>query len=120
VTLNQAFDAVSNRTELRATIGSTPDFKNTYTYDKLKRLTDIVQTGQAGGNAVVAKHIMQAFNAANQRTNITRYQSSGTANLVASTNFTFDTVGRLDGIQHLRQGAINLIRIPTPTMVCRV
>jgi len=41
VTLNQAFDAMNNRTELKATIASTLDFKNTYQYDKLQRLTDI-------------------------------------------------------------------------------
>ena len=93
VSLNQTFNAASNRTELRATVGSTPDFKNNYTYDKLRRLTDVVQTGQAGGNSVVSKHIVQSFNAASQRTNITRYQSAGTTNLVANTIFTYDTVG---------------------------
>ena len=107
VSLNQVFDAASNRTELRATVGSTPDFKNNYTYDKLRRLTDVVQTGQAGGNPVVSKHIAQSFNAASQRTNITRYQSAGTTNLVASTIFTYDTVGRLSGIGHTK-GATNL------------
>ncbi len=35
VTFNQAFDTMSNRTELRATIGSTADFRNSYTYDAL-------------------------------------------------------------------------------------
>ena len=107
VSLNQVFDAASNRTELRATVGSTPDFKNNYTYDKLRRLTDVVQTGQAGGNPVVSKHIAQSFNAASQRTNITRYQSAGTTNLVASTIFTYDTAGRLSGIGHTK-GATNL------------
>jgi hypothetical protein len=28
VSLNQVFDAASNRTELRATVGATADFKN--------------------------------------------------------------------------------------------
>lgn len=107
VSLNQVFDAANNRTELRATVGSTPDFKNNYTYDKIRRLTDVVQTSQAGGNPVVSKHITQAFNAASQRTNITRYQSAGTTNLVARTNFSYDTVGRLSGIGHT-QGATNL------------
>ena len=107
VSLNQVFDAASNRTELRATVGATPDFKNNYTYDKLRRLTNVVQTGQAGGNPVVSKHIAQSFNAASQRTIITRYQSAGTTNLVASTIFTYDTAGRLNGIGHT-QGATNL------------
>lgn len=38
VTFNQTFDAMSNRTELRASIGSTADFRNSYTYDTLHGL----------------------------------------------------------------------------------
>ncbi|MDZ4851014.1 MAG: hypothetical protein SGI77_17140 [Pirellulaceae bacterium] len=57
VTLNQVFQVGSNRTELRANIGSTADSKNVYTYDKLYRLTDVVQTVQPGGIAVISKHI---------------------------------------------------------------
>jgi RHS repeat-associated protein len=107
VTLNQAFDAMNNRMELKATIASTLDFKNTYQYDKLQRLTDIVQQGQSGGNSVTAKHITQSFNALSQRTQIARYQSTGTTNAVATTDFTFDTANRLSGIAH-KQGAMNL------------
>jgi RHS repeat-associated protein len=107
VTLNQAFDAMNNRMELKATIASTLDFKNTYQYDKLQRLTDIVQQGQSGGNSVTAKHITQSFNALSQRTQIARYQSTGTTNPVATSDFTFDTANRLSGIAH-KQGAMNL------------
>jgi RHS repeat-associated protein len=107
VSLNQAFDAMNNRTELKATIASTLDFKNTYQFDKLQRLTDIVQQGQSGGNAVTAKHITQSFNALSQRTQIARYQSTGTTNAVATSDFTFDTANRLSGIAH-KQGATNL------------
>ncbi len=107
VTLNQAFDAMNNRTELKATIGSTLDFKNTYQFDALQRLTDIVQQGQSGGNAVTAKHVTQSFNALSQRTQIARYQSTGTSNAVATSDFTFDTANRLSGIAH-KQGATNL------------
>jgi hypothetical protein len=83
------------------------DFKNTYQYDKLQRLTDIVQQGQSGGNTVTAKHITQSFNALSQRTQIARYQSTGTTNAVATTDFTFDTANRLSGIAH-KQGTTNL------------
>jgi RHS repeat-associated protein len=107
VSLTQSFDAMNNRTELKATIGSTLDFKNTYQFDKLQRLTDIVQQGQSGGNTVIAKHITQSFNALSQRTQIARYQSTGTSNSVATTDFTFDTANRLSGIAH-KQGATNL------------
>jgi RHS repeat-associated protein len=107
VTLNQSFDVMSNRTELKATIGSTLDFKNTYQYDTLQRLTDIVQQGQSGGNAVTAKHLTFAYNALSQRTEIARYQSTGTSNAVATTDYTFDSANRLSGIAH-EQGATDL------------
>jgi len=107
VSLAQAFDAMNNRTELKATITSTLDFKNTYQYDKLQRLTDIVQQGQSGGNAVLAKHASFAYNALSQRTQIARYQSTGTTNAVATTDFTYDSANRLSGIAH-KQGSTNL------------
>jgi hypothetical protein len=62
VTFNQAFDAMSNRTELRASIGSTADFRNSYTYDTLQRLTGIVQQSQTGGNSVTAKRVAFSYN----------------------------------------------------------
>jgi RHS repeat-associated protein len=107
VSLAQAFDAMNNRTELKATITSTLDFKNTYQYDKLQRLTDIVQQGQSGGNAVLAKHVTFAYNALSQRTQIARYQSNGTTNAVATTDFTYDSANRLSGVAH-KQGSTNL------------
>jgi len=105
--MNQSFDVMSNRTELKATIGSTLDFKNTYQYDTLQRLTDIVQQGQSGGNAVTAKHLTFAYNALSQRTEIARYQSTGTSNAVATTDYTFNSANRLSGIAH-EQGATAL------------
>ncbi len=107
VLLNQAFDSASNRTELRATIGGVSDFKNTYQFDALHRLTDALQQGQAGGNAVTSKHVTQAYNAIGQRTNIARYQSTGTTNPVATTDFTYDTINRLSSLTH-KQGATTL------------
>ena len=107
VTLNQAFDAASNRTELKATSGSANDFKNTYQYDALQRLTDIVQASQSGGNAVTSKHVTLAYNALSQRTNLTRYQSTGTTNGVATTDNTYDTINRLSTLTH-KQGTTTL------------
>lgn len=62
---------------------------------------------QAGGNAVTSKHHTQVFNANSQRTLLSRYQSTGTTNAVASSTFTYDTLKRLTGIAH-KQGATNL------------
>jgi RHS repeat-associated protein len=51
--------------------------------------------------------ITQSFNALSQRTQIARYQSTGTTNAVATTDFTFDTANRLSGVAH-KQGSTNL------------
>ena len=48
-----------------------------------------------------------SYNALSQRTQIARYQSTGTTNAVATTNFTYDYANRLDGIAH-KQGTTNL------------
>ncbi len=107
VTFNQTFDSASNRTELKATSGSANDFRNTYQYDALQRLTDIVQESQSGGKAVTAKHVTFVYNALSQRTNLTRYQSTGTTNGVATTDNTYDTINRLSSLTH-KQGATTL------------
>jgi YD repeat-containing protein len=89
VALTQAFDAANNRTELKATSGGTLDFKNTYTFDALQRMTDVVQQSQSGGNAVTSKHVKFSYNALGQQTSIARYQSTGTTNAVATSTFTY-------------------------------
>ena len=55
VSLAQNFNAAGGRTEVKATIGSTLDFRNTYQFDTLGRVTEMIQQNQAGGNAVTAK-----------------------------------------------------------------
>lgn len=81
VILTNAYDANSNRTSLTSTIAGTNDFKNTYTFDTLNRLTRQDQTGNSG--AVVAeKRIDFTYNKLNQFASITRYKAvaGGTAN----------------------------------------
>ncbi len=106
-TLTQKFDAVGNRTELSAKLDGTNDFKNGYTYDKLHRLTEVTQSGQAGATWVKPKRITQEFNSLGQRTKISRFESLTTANPVATTDFIYDFANRLDGIAH-KQGTTNL------------
>ncbi|MCA9159517.1 MAG: RHS repeat protein, partial [Planctomycetales bacterium] len=107
VSLVQKFDAEGNRSELSATYGSYTDFKNNYTYDKLHRLTEVTQVGQAGATWITPKRVTQSFNALGQRTGIERFESITTANPVANTVFTYDTANRLSGIAH-KQGTTNL------------
>ncbi|MDX1928383.1 MAG: RHS repeat-associated core domain-containing protein, partial [Pirellulaceae bacterium] len=106
VTLAQNFNAAGNRTELKATIGSTLDFRNTYQFDTLGRVTEMIQQSQAGGNAVTAKRAVFEYNKLNQRTSLTRYQSTGTSNFVAATDYTYDTVNRLSGLTHKQSSTV--------------
>jgi YD repeat-containing protein len=94
-TFQQGFDSVGNRTELRGVHGTSNDFRNTYTYDKLRRLTDVTQTSQPGGSAVLPKRVALEYNAIGQRTKISRFESIGTTNAVATTDFTYDFANRL-------------------------
>ncbi len=105
--MGQSFDVVGNRTELRATGSGTLDFRNIYSYDKLNRLTEVIQTNQIGGNSVLPKRVTMAYNALGQRTQLARFQSTGTTNPVATTDTTYDTANRLSGIAH-KQGSTNL------------
>ena len=63
VVLTQAYDAHSQRTQVKAAIGGVNDFRNDYTFDNLGRLTRVQQAGQ-GGNAVAAKRVDFAYDAA--------------------------------------------------------
>ena len=59
------------------------------------------------GNQVLPKRVTMAYNALGQRTQIARFQSTATANPVATTDFRYGTANRVSGIAH-KQGATNL------------
>ncbi len=75
-------------------------------FDSLGRLTEIVQQSQSGGNAVTAKRVAIDYNALNQRTKLTRYHSTSSSNLVASTDYTYDTVNRLASLAHKQNATV--------------
>jgi RHS repeat-associated protein len=106
VALTQVFNAAGLRTEFKATIGSTLDFRNTAQYDSLGRVTEIIQQNQAGGNAVTAKRAAFEYNTLNQRTKLTRYQSTGSSNIVASTEYGYDTLNRLSSLTHKQNSTV--------------
>jgi hypothetical protein len=54
VALTQVFNAAGQRAQLKATIGSTLDFRNTAQYDTLGRVTEIIQQKNGKG---VRSHI---------------------------------------------------------------
>ncbi|MCL4207914.1 MAG: hypothetical protein KJ000_35965 [Pirellulaceae bacterium] len=107
VVLASAYDAASNRTSLSATIDTTADFVNQYTYDGLHRMTRIEQTGVTGGNAVAEKRIDLTYDAASQYQTITRYADLAATKLVATSDYTLDAAGRLTVLSHA-QGATPL------------
>ncbi|MCL4207913.1 MAG: hypothetical protein KJ000_35960, partial [Pirellulaceae bacterium] len=100
VVLASAYDAAGNRTSLSATIDTTADFVNQYTYDALHRMTRIEQAGVTGGNAVAEKRIDLSYDAASQYQTITRYADLAATKLVATSDYAFDAAGRLTGLSH--------------------
>ena len=106
VTFDQTFSAGSDRTQLKAKISSTNDFKTDYTYDTLGRMTDIVQQSNSG-NTVASKHVTLAYNKLHQFTTLNRYESTSTSNQVASTDYGYDSLHRLTDLDH-KQGGTTL------------
>ena len=93
---------MSSVTQVTATIGSTADFKNTLTYDNLQRLTQLKQEDQSGGNAVADKRLDFTYNARGQFSTITRYASLDTSELVVTSNYGYDNIGRLTSLDHVQ------------------
>jgi len=106
VTFDQTFSTGSDRTQLKAKISTTNDFKTDFTFDTLGRMTDILQQSNSG-NAVASKHVTLAYNKLDQFTAFNRYESTGTSNQVASTDFAYDTLNRLTDLDH-KQGSTKL------------
>jgi RHS repeat-associated protein len=102
-----SWNANAMRTSLASEIGGTADFKNDYTYDNLSRMTQVIQQDVGGGNVVGDKRVDFTYNALGQFSSLTRYQSTGTSNLVASTTYTYDTLNRLTDLDH-KQNSTNL------------
>jgi len=107
VTLTTTYDRLDGlRSSFSATIDGAADFRTTFGYDGLLRMTDIVQTGQ-GGNAVADKHVVFTYNDNSQFDSISRYASTGTTNLVATSQYAYDSSNRLTALAH-SQGATSL------------
>ena len=76
------FDTANRRLTLSATKGGQLDFKNTYVYDYLNRLTREDQTQQTGGATVAQKRVDFAYNAIDEFVTIAWYKNTagGTSN----------------------------------------
>ena len=94
------YNANGRRTQLLAVLDGTADFKNTYLYDNLSRLTGLNQQDTSGGSVVADKRIDFAYNAASQYTQVTRYADISGFEFVANTFYTYDGLGRLSKLLH--------------------
>ena len=99
--LTSSYDTLSHRTGPSATVGGTADFTNAYQLDALHRMTRVEQTG----TGVAEKRVDFAYNQSGQYTQIARYKDTdgGSTHEVATSAFSYDTVGRLTGLTHHRQ-----------------
>jgi YD repeat-containing protein len=78
VTLASQYDFNGNRTQFAATIGTSPDFLNTYKYDTLGDMTSVLQQGN-GGNTVTNKYVTLSYDADQRVSSIDAYQSADTS-----------------------------------------
>jgi RHS repeat-associated protein len=106
VTLNQAFDAGSRRTNLFAAIGTTADFKNDFGYDNLNRPATITQQGQSGGNAIAEKRVDFGYNAAGQTNSLTRFADLAGTQIVAASTLGYDGAGQLTSLVHAKGSTV--------------
>lgn len=112
VTLDSQYDANGNRIQVTATIGTTADFANNYTYNLLNQLTGLSQTDQAvtGANAVADKQVGFAYNDAGQFTQLNRFNHlvsnpadlgvtlNATTGALARSVYSYDQAERLTGL----------------------
>jgi RHS repeat-associated protein len=115
VTLASGYDYNGNRTSFSATIGSTADFLNSYSYDAIGEVTGITQAEQSSAssyNTFAPKGVSftynydalptgeQLFNS----TDIATAESSGdTSNLVATSTDSYDLDSRLTELTYKAQ-----------------
>jgi hypothetical protein len=104
VAVVNTFDADSRRTQAAFSIGGTGDLVNNYAFDNLGRMTRVEQTSQQGGYTVAPKRMDFAYDAASQWDTITRYANLAGTQLVATSDYTFDSASRLTALAHAKGG----------------
>jgi RHS repeat-associated protein len=104
ISFDRTFDVASRLATLSVAIGATLDYRNSYTYDILGRLSTVIQEQQVGGHAVSPKRVDFNFNEANQLMDLRRYASTTTDNNVADSAFTYSLDGQLSAIEHESNG----------------
>ncbi|MEX2139421.1 MAG: RHS repeat-associated core domain-containing protein [Pirellulales bacterium] len=106
VTTNEVWDILGQRTELRATVGATADFKNNYTFDNLGRITQITQQDVTGGRTVADKRVVYNYNAAGDVLNMGRHSHLTSQSLIIASQYGRDAVGRVTSSQHFKNSQL--------------
>jgi hypothetical protein len=74
-------------------------------------MTQVIQQGQSGGNAVAVKRVDLTYNAAGQFDVISRFQSTTAAAPVATSHYGYDGMGRLTDLDHKTGGGGPVARL---------
>ena len=102
--LQYAYDSNSNLTSTQLDLGDTTDYTEVYTYNALNRVTSATQLAQAeelyGDGAVTGEQATFSYNADGQLSQINRYASDDGSDLALTSNYTYDSAGRLTGLTY--------------------
>ena len=105
VVLSYGYDDNGNKTSLKASIGGTNDFQNTYGYNNANWLTSVTQQAQAGAT-VDPKFVSFAYDAAGEQTIIARFNhTDGSTGAVAKSILGHDGAGRLTSLTQGNSGS---------------
>ncbi|MFM8583809.1 MAG: RHS repeat-associated core domain-containing protein, partial [Planctomycetaceae bacterium] len=100
VVLDSVYDLLGRRTELKATVAGKADFRNTYQYDSLSRMTQVAQQAQVSTNPVQQKRVNYAYTPASDRRQVTRWADVAGTKAVATSDWVYDAGGRLLELTH--------------------
>jgi RHS repeat-associated protein len=94
--LSYTYDAAGNLLSRTDVIAGHAGGTDVYSYDALNQLTRIVQSGPQ----VVTKRADFQYNSLGQTTSLARFSDAAGTQLVATTNYLYDSLNRLNSITH--------------------
>ncbi|MFH5806179.1 hypothetical protein ACG2DA_19165, partial [Alienimonas sp. DA493] len=104
VALTQTLDAAGRPVARGAAVNGVDDFLTSWVYDDAGRVTQVAQTSQAGGTAVVNKRATLGYDLDGRLTGLSRFESQDASAPVADTAAVFDAADRLTSLDHNAPG----------------
>ena len=98
VVLNIGYDNMQRETSLSATVASSLDFLNNYSYNADNAITQATQQGQTGGNTVAAKVVNFSFDNDGRVTAVSRYANLGATQLVDTSTYGYNANSQLTSL----------------------